>query len=232
MMNRFRGTAGLSAFVGFLSFSALAAVQVDFSRGKWKADDWKIVKGPRWDYCHGFVQRDGWIENETPQDLSPEQVFKTCGSAVYSGMVWKDKFSIGSTFAMTTGWDWRMAPLMVIAPELGVSKDGRHPEFREHWEVVIYDEGLNVWHHYWTPEKGPHWVKAASLSLPKDSRFKPNEKHRLEVRVVRNGKGRKEMFCSCGGFTLQYVDDSLPDSFYVGILGCEGRNLFWDFSAR
>ena len=55
MMNRFRGTAGLSAFVGFLSFSALAAVQVDFSRGKWKADDWKIVKGPRWDYCHGFV---------------------------------------------------------------------------------------------------------------------------------------------------------------------------------
>jgi len=211
---------------------ASAGVQVDFSRGKWNEADWKIVKGPRWTYCHGFVQKDSWIENETPPDMSPEDVFKKCGSTSYSAMVWKDKFPLGTTVSTVTGWDWRMAPLVVIAPDLGVSKDGEHPEFRDHWEVVVYDEGLNVWHHYWTPEKGPHWAKVASLALPKDRLFAKDTKHTLQVRVQKNAKGRKEMVCSCNGYKLQYVDDGLPDSFYAGILGCEGRNFFWNFSAE
>lgn len=213
------------------AFAEFSPVDVSFARGKWNAEDWKVVKGPRWDYCHGFVQKDGWIENETPDGMTPEEIFKKCGSTVYSGMVWKDRFALGTTVSMTTGWDWRMAPLMVIAPDLGVSKDGKHPEFREHWEVVVYDEGLNVWHHFWTPEKGPHWIKAASLALPKDLWFKPNVKHTLTVRVFKDGKGHKQMTCACNGYTLQYVDDALPDSFYAGVLGCEGRNFFYDFKA-
>ena len=40
------------------------------------------------------------------------------------------------------------------------------------------------------------------------------------------------MVCTCNGYTLQYVDDTLPDEFYGGIRGCEGRNFFWDFSAK
>ena len=127
-----------------LSLSADAAVDVDFARGKWNVADWQVVKGPRWDYCHGFVQKDGWIENETPEGMSPEDVFKKCGSTSYSGMVWKKRFPIGTTVSMTTGWDWRMAPLMVIAPDPGTSKDGKHPEFREHWEVVVYDEWISL----------------------------------------------------------------------------------------
>ena len=83
----------------------------------------------------------------------------------------------------------------------------------------------------WTPEKGQHWIKAASLLLPKDCQWKPNVKHTLSVKVAKNEKGRKEMVCTCNGYTLQYVDDALPDEFYGGILGCEGRNFFWDFSA-
>jgi len=66
---------------------------------------------------------------------------------------------------------------------------------------------------YWTPEKGPHWIKVASLLLPKDQKFKPNTKHTLTVKVFRNAKGRKEMVCACNGYQLQYVDDSLPDEF-------------------
>jgi len=213
-------------------WTLVAAVDVSFATGKWDPADWKVVKGPRWDYCHGFSQKDGWIENETPDGMAPEEIFRKCGSTVYSGMVWKDRFPIGTTLSMTTGWDWRMAPLMVIAPELGVSKDGKHPEFREHWEIVVYDDGLNVWHHYWTKEKGPHWIKAASMMLPKDLKFKPNVKHTLTVRLLKNGKGHKEMVCTCNGYLLQYADDSLPDAFYAGILGCEGRNFFWNFSAR
>jgi len=201
----------------------------DFARGRWNASAWQIVKSPRFDYCHGFTQRDGWIENETP-DLSPEEVFLKHTSTTYSGMLLKKKASLGETVSTTTGWDWRMAPLIVIAPDLGIAKDGRTPELREHWEIVVYDEGINVWHHFWSPEKGSSHIKSASLQLPARELFKANVKHRLDVRVARNRKGRKEMTCTCGGYTLQYVDDALPETFYAGIIGCEGRNFFWDFS--
>ena len=221
-----------TAVAALAACAASAAVEVSFARGKWNPADWTIVKGPRWAYCHGFTQRDGWIENEVPEGLAPEAVYKTCHSTTYSGMVWKDKFPLGSTVSTTTGWDWRMAPLIVIAPDLGRSKDGKWPEFREHWEIVVYDQGINVWHHYWTSEKGPHWIKAAAILLPKEAWLRANEKHLLTVKVARNAKGRKEMTCTSGGYTLSYVDDALPDSFYAGILGCEGRNFFWDFSVR
>ena len=221
----------LMAAAALAGWAATAEVEVDFAEGKWNRDDWTVVKSPRWDYCHGFVQKAGWIENETP-DVSPEEVFRKFNSKTYSAMVWKEKFPLGTTVSTTTGWDWRMAPLLVVAPELGVGKDGKTAEFREHWEIVVYDQGLNVWHHYWSPEKGPSHVKAASLQLPDRERFKPNVKHELVVTVAKNKKGRKEMVVSCGGYQLQYVDDTLPDSFYAGVLGCEGRNFFWDFKAK
>ena len=219
----------IAAVLAANAMSEPVSVDVSFARGKWNREDWTVVKGPRWDYCHGFVQKDGWIENETPEGMSPEEVAKKCHSTTYSGMVWKEKFPIGTTVSTTTGWDWQMAPLIVIAPDLGVSKDGKLPEFREHWEIVVYYRGLNVWHHYWTPERGPYWIKAASMLLPQDANWKPNARHALSVRIQKNAKGRKEMVCTCNGYTLQYMDDTLPDSFYGGILGCEGRNFFYDF---
>ena len=39
------------------------------------------------------------------------------------------------------------------------------------------------------------------------------------------------MTVTCGDYVQQYVDNALPDEFYAGILGCEGRNMFYDFSA-
>ena len=50
------------------------------------------------------------------------------------------------------------------------------------------------------------------------------------IKVSKNNKGRKQMMVTCGDYVLQYVDDALPDEFFAGILGCEGRNMFYDFS--
>ena len=40
------------------------------------------------------------------------------------------------------------------------------------------------------------------------------------------------MMVKCGGHEFGYVDNDLPDSFYAGIIGCEGRNRFYDFKIR
>jgi hypothetical protein len=219
-----------AALFPFLAVMAHGDVNVDFSRGKWDESHWIVVKSPRFDYCHGFTQRDGWIENICP-DLKPKEIYEKYHSAVYSGMVYKDKFKLGSTISSKMGFDHRMAPLIVIAPELGKSKDGK-PEFREHWEVVLYDLGINVWHHYMTADGKPAWHKAASLLLKPDNIYKPNLRHDLQVKISKSRKGLKEMFVTCGDYVLQYVDESLPDEFYAGILGCEGRNMFYDFNVK
>ena len=174
------------ALVASYVMPVCADVQVDFSRGKWDSSQWIVVKSPRLDYCRGFTQRDGWIENICP-DVSPEEVFKKHNNLVYSGMVFRDKFKLGVCVSSKMGFDYRMAPLIVIAPELGKSADGK-PEFREHWEIVLYDRGLNVWHHYMTEEGKPAWYKAASLLLNEKDYYRPNLRHDLKVKVSKNNK--------------------------------------------
>ena len=70
-------------FSALIAVSAVAHgdVNIDFSRGKWDESQWIVVKSPRFDYCHGFTQRDGWIENICP-DLSPKEIYTKHHSAV------------------------------------------------------------------------------------------------------------------------------------------------------
>ncbi len=123
-------------------------------------------------------------------------------------------------------FDHRMAPLLAFAPALEANAAGQL-EFREHWEVVLYDRGLNVWHHYFEDGR-QKWFKCAAMELPKGMEFRKDKVYDLVVKTRVNARGRKEMVVACGGYRLIYVDDSLPTEFYAGIVGCEGRNFFYD----
>ena len=158
--------------------------------------------------------------------LYGEEIFKKHCSAVYSAMVLKDKVEIGQTVSSVMGFDWRMAPLIVLAEKLDKAETGE-PVFGEHWEIVLYDEGLNVWHHMIKDGK-PFWYKAAYLKGP----FEKNTRYNLEVKVTKTRKGVKEMTLKCCGYEIGYIDNDLPDSFYAGIIGCEGRNMFYDFKVK
>ena len=219
------GMAGLLAVFAALQLAAGVQADISFKPGAWSTNDWILVKGPRWKYRHGFVQREDGIENECPP-LSGEEIFKKHASEVYSAMVLRDRAEIGQTVSSAMSFDWRMAPLIVLAEKLDRS-DTDEPTFGEHWEIVLYDEGLNVWHHSVRDGK-PFWYRAAYLNVP----FKRNTRYDLEVRVSKTRKGVKEMVVKCGGFEMGYVDNDLPDSFHVGIIGCEGRNRFYDFKVR
>ena len=221
-MNRIHACAFILLFV--LS-SAVAEVAVSFRPGAWNTNDWMVVKSPRWNYCHGFVQRGDGVENACP-DLPGSVIFAQHALDVYSAMLHKTRTGLGATISATMQFDHRMAPLIVLAESLDRAPDGSH-QFGEHWEVVLYDQGLNVWHHYLKDGK-PAWYKAAFLNAP----FAPNTPYRLEVKVVRTHRGQKEMTVSCGGHVLGFVNERLPESFQAGIIGCEGRNRFHDFGIR
>lgn len=219
---------GALALAGVCVAGAAENTKVDvlFARGKWSAADFIQVKSWRNTYVGSFDQRDDAIVNRCPE-LPGKEIFEKHCSDVYAALVHREKVPFGSTVSSRMAFDHRMAPLIAFAPALATNATGQ-VEFREHWEIVLYDRGLNVWHHYF--ENGEQkWFKAAALELPKGIDFQKDKVYDLAVQTVRNRRGRKEMIVRCGGYTLSYVDDALPDSFYAGIVGCEGRNLFYDF---
>ena len=205
--------------------NAAAKTEISFKPGAWSSNDWVIVKSPRCTYVHGFVQKEDGIENECP-DVSGEEIHKKHFNDVYSAMVLKDRVEVEQTVSSMMSFDWRMAPLIVLVENLDNSETAV-PTLGDHWEIVLYAEGLNVWRHS-TKNGKPFVYRTAYLAVP----FNKGTRYNLEVNVVKTSKGMKEMIVKCGGHQFGYVDNDLPDSFYVGIIGCEGRNRFYDFKIK
>ena len=201
-------------------------VDVSFARGRWNPDDFEYAKSWRWPHFNRFEQADEGLVNLLAPDLTPEQVYRTCHDSSYVAMLHRRRFPIGSAVSSTMSWDYRMAPIIVLAPDVGTSADGV-PEFRDHWEVCLYDKGINVWYHYFEGGR-QKWHKAADCVAPNDRPFKADTKHELVVKTEAY-KGHRRLVVTCGDVTFAYVDDNLPETFRAGIIGCEGRNWFYDF---
>jgi hypothetical protein len=193
-----------------------------FAKGGWNPENWILVKSPRWDYFGGWKQKPDWIENEVPAGAKPKELLGKLSHHTYSSMVTKREFTGKVAISAEMEFTDRMAPLIVIAPELGKSAKGI-PEYREHYEIVVFDKGVNVWHHYFKDGK-PYWKKAAFVRFT----LLPNKKHTLKVQIKPSKKGTL-MVVDVDGHEFGYIDDSLPASFHVGITGCEGLNRFHNF---
>lgn len=203
-----------------------AEVSVDFSRGKWDPSEWIVFKSLRFDYAHAFVQKDDHIENPCPEGVSDEDLYANHVTEVYASIVHPKRLE-GSTIEVssTMSFDHLMAPLIVITPELDADDQGR-PAFKKHIEVVLYNEGINVWRYDWIDGKAK-WTLAAFLRAP----FEAKRKYELAV-TVEAYKDTRRMTVECGGRTFGYSDDALQLSYWAGITGCEGRNRFYDFSVE
>jgi len=134
-------------------------------------------------------------------------------------MVYATPFSGDVLVRATMAFAHRMAPIIVLAPTLGRDAAGR-PEYREHFEICIYDQGVNIWHHDFADGK-PFWTRDAYASFP----LKARVRYTLEVAI----KG-KQMTVRIDGHEFGYMDASLPAEFHVGITGCEGINRFYDLT--
>lgn len=198
-----------------------------FGRDLWQASDWVLVKSPRWDYFGGWVQQDDHLMNQHPADATPKEMLGKRAAETYTSMVYKHKVSGRTEIAATMLFEDRMAPELVIAGELGTDAQGR-PEYREHWEIVLYDEGINVWHHEIRDGK-PFWRKAAYLKTP----FLPGVKYTLEalVEFPAGGKG-PQLSVTCDGKRFGCLTPTLPEEFLVGVTACEGVNRFYDFKLK
>lgn len=201
----------------------LQGFSCSFAKDRWKPEDWIMVKSPRWDHMGTWVQEDQHILNQVPADATPEDLRGKRASESYTSMVLKRRFRGSLDIKVAMAFDDRMAPLLVLAPSLGEDGQGR-PEYREHWEIVLYDRGINVWQHLWENDK-PAWRKAAYWVFPVEAKTM----HQLEVQVNRTPRGDM-LVVRLGDREMGYLEASLPEEFHVGITACEGVNRFQSFT--
>ncbi|MFA7172969.1 MAG: hypothetical protein WC340_06065 [Kiritimatiellia bacterium] len=196
--------------------------QCNFTPGKWDASEWQLVKSPRWDHLGSWEHHDDHISNKVPDDATNKDMLGKLAGETYTSMLLKKEFRGSLIITSTMSFDHRMAPLLVITPKYDKDAKG-NPEHRDHFEIVLYDKGLNVWHHHYTEGK-PHWEKTAFMLAD----FEPQKKHTVTVEI-KPAKTGPMMIVSCNGKKFGYVDATIPEAFYVGITGCEGVNRFYDF---
>lgn len=196
-----------------------------FVSGKWNQGDWLMVKSPRWPNIGAWEQESECITNRVPKDATAKELLGKRHPETYTSMVWRAPISGNSTVTVKMSFDDRMAPEIVLAGLLGADKDG-YPEYREHWEIVLFDEGLNVWHHEFKDGK-PFWRKAAFVKAA----FEPKKVYELSAQLVFTSKVPL-LTVTCGEHQFGCMLPTLPAHYSVGITGCEGVNRFYDFRLK
>jgi hypothetical protein len=114
------------------------------------------------------------------------------------------------------------APLIVFSDDIREENGERY--YGVHFEVVAYENGLNVW--YILPgadKKSIEPTLIASLEFPVEE----NKTHTLRVTVK-----DKTIFAEMNGQTLQVSHDAIPETFYIGITACEQVNRFYSFTVE
>lgn len=210
-----------------------------FVKGEWNRADWEMVRSWRFDHDAEFLQLGNCIQNKVPEGVSDQELQGKKGNSGYAIMLLKQKFKGNTVITCNMEFDYRMAPGIIIAHEpVKYGKDKL--ELREHYEVILYDDGLNLWHHYFEKgkpdSKDPRVIKSGVeqkwrkqfCSLEKKF-YKPKTKYEVKVTVRHTGRG-PQIEISCGGRIISGYAPNLPAGEYrIGLVGCEGRNRFYDF---
>lgn len=198
----------------------MATQNFKFGENAWNPDEWLIVRSPRWTDISHWEQNSDHIANYIPADLRPEdmQMGRDRTGETYISMLLKQPVTGNARMSTVCAFDGRMAPLIVLSRELS-------PVHHEHLEVVLYDRGLNLWHHFYEDGK-PYWKLVAFLDLD----LKAGEKYELTTEILFANKG-KFLIMGCNGKTFGCrIADNWPETYYVGFTACEGKNRFYDFS--
>jgi len=199
-----------------------------FSEQHWRAADWLLVKRPDWDHYGDWRQYADFIENVTPMaddpaalEWKPEEGFDWGGKLItqtHAGMVYGRPVNGDFVVASSMAFTYRMAPSIVFGT-LVPSARPTHQEYLESWEIVLWDEGINVWQQT-IANHAVQWTLIGYAKHP----FHRHTRYTLEVR-----RTKQTLDIRIDALRFGLLDPTLPAQCYVGITGCEGVNRFYDF---
>ena len=137
----------------------------------------------------------------------------------YISAVEKERAALPVTLEVECSFDRFGAPLIVFSEEMTETETGWR-EYGEHYEVVLFESGINIWHITPKPEGGQQVEGLCKARLP----FEAGKWEKLTVRLTRDG-----IEAQAGELTAK-AEVKLPKKMYAGFTACEGINHFRYFS--
>lgn len=181
---------------------------VDFGRGMWNGNDFEQITSLRTDGRTPFIQEDDCVVNEERE--SEERM----GNA-YISLLAREWLNAPAEITAECSFVSFGAPLIVLTNDVIAAPDG-YPAYGRHFEIVAYEEGLNVWQLNGTEK--PLLIGKARFPVA------AGEKLRLRVKVDRGS-----LLCDLNGETCKVMCGEMPARFRAGITACEGINRFYSF---
>lgn len=169
--------------------------------------------------------------NANEDAWSDEEIFEHHHQDVHSEIVLTNLWSRPMEFSCEMSFDHRMAPAMVIASSFDRDDEGGL-EARDYYEIVLYEDGINVWRH-----RRPDGCRRSVIDLVAFLRRKylPKTKYRMSVRIeTRQAYGGRQvgsLSVMCGDDYVGFQEDLLPETFHAGLIGSEGRCRFYSYTA-
>lgn len=163
-----------------------------------------------------FIREDGCIKNE----YNP-----AVGDYEYTTAMLKDKLCVGTRIVAECDFERRGAPLIVVSDCL-FSRDGAE-YYGEHFEVVAFEEGCNVWHNIPSGEDNPRRTLIVNKLHFEDIPTPNKSRVKLSVEFC-----REELRIEMNGIAFTVKAPGLPKEFYFGITACEGINRFYSLSVE
>ena len=184
-----------------------------FKSDAFSMSDFKYVYSPICKEFAEFKQEKNCIVN----GCSEQTEYK------YISIVTNKTYKSGTTITATCDFEKFGAPLIVISGDINKDENGRN-RYGTHFEVVAYEEGVNIWHIVPYPERTSRPIKPTLIA---SARFKIEDSSKIcmSLKVCDNS-----LIATVNGVEVKVEHSDVPKEFNAGITACEGINRFYDFS--
>lgn len=113
------------------------------------------------------------------------------------------------------------APLVVLTDDIRINEKGERI-YGKHFEVVAYEEGINIWRVEPWPERIERPIKSTLLA---EKKFVIQDNSLIEIKTEILSK--KLRVWVNGEYLEVEIPDLPTESFWTGITACEGINRFY-----
>lgn len=163
---------------------------------------------------HKFEQEEECIVNREMSEV------KSIFDFEHISLLTKKQYGIGTSVSLECDFEAFGAPLLLLTAELATIHD--KPSYDRHFEVVAYEEGINVWDIAYLPNAPEeHFIAPKNIA---SKRFPIANRQRIyiETKIL-----DKALWVRVNGQELTVDIPDLPEKAHVGLTACEGINRFY-----
>ena len=186
-----------------------------FQPNEWDTNAFDYVYTPNCDEFSTFEQEQTCIKNKKGNYIFGYE---------YISILEKNLHKSGAIISTRCAFESFGAPLLVFTNDVTVDENGRY-RYGEHYEVVAYEKGCNVWHIIPAPKNEPDKKIVPTKLAHLEFAIQNNQITDITVEIV--GKIIK---IDINGNKLKLEIPNFPEQFRAGITACEGINRFYEFA--